>query len=245
MKKRLIAGMALIVAGLMLMVALFWNGMILFNRPSESSYPIRGVDVSHYQGEIDWAKMAEQKIDFAFIKATEGSSLIDECFAFNWQQAKAAGLCVGAYHFFSYDSSGSTQAENFIANVPQNEWNMPPVIDVEFYGDYVKHPPQRERVQAELDTIVRMLTEHYGRSPILYATKKAYDLYIADDYAQCDIWIRDVFRKPKLSDGREWTFWQYSDREQLQGYAGEEKYIDVNVFFGTKEEFERYINTEC
>lgn len=245
MKKRLIAGMALIVVGLMVMAVLFWNGIILFNQPSKSSYPIRGVDVSHYQGEIDWAKMAEQEIDFAFIKATEGSSLIDECFSFNWQQAEAAGICVGAYHFFSYDSSGCTQAENFIANVPQSEWNLPPVIDVEFYGEYAKNPLQREVVQAELDTMVYTLTEHYGRAPILYATKKAYDLYLAGDYAQCDIWIRDVFREPNLSDGRAWTFWQYSDRERLQGYSGKEKFIDVNVFFGTKEEFEQYINTEC
>lgn len=67
-------------------------------------------------------------------------------------------------------------------------------------------------------------------------------MYIKNSFAQCDIWIRDVFTKPTLSDNRNWTFWQYTDRERLEGYSGDEKFIDVNVFYGYEEVFAEYGN---
>ncbi len=85
-----------------------------------------------------------------------------------------------------------------------------------------------------------MLEDHYGKRVILYTTNKAYDLYIKDGFEKCDIWIRDVFSEPSLPDDRHWTFWQYTDREQLDGYSGEEKFIDVNVFHGNEQEFSDY-----
>lgn len=117
---------------------------------------------------------------------------------------------------------------------------MPPVIDVEFYGDKEKNLPDPELVEKELQTMVDMLEETYGKRVILYTTNKAYDLYIKERFEQCDIWIRDVFTEPSLPDKRAWTFWQYTDREQLDGYSGEEKFIDVNVFYGNAKEFEAY-----
>ena len=71
--------------------------------------------------------------------------------------------------------------------------------------------------------------------------QKSYKLYISGSFQDCDIWIRDVISKPKLSDNREWTFWQYTNRERLEGYQGDEKYIDMNVFYGTNEEFDNYM----
>ena len=65
-------------------------------------------------------------------------------------------------------------------------------------------------------------------------------MYISDGFADCDIWIRNVITAPTLSDGRDWTFWQYSNRGRLKGYAGEEPFIDLNVFCGTQAEFDAY-----
>ena len=76
--------------------------------------------------------------------------------------------------------------------------------------------------------------------PVIYATEKSYDLYLAGEYADYDIWIRDVVTVPSLSDGRQWTFWQYTNRERLEGYSGDERFIDMNVFWGTEEEFANY-----
>lgn len=117
---------------------------------------------------------------------------------------------------------------------------LPPVIDLEFYGDKKENPPVQADVRRELDIFIEKITEHYGMRPIIYATEKSYKLYLTDAYEDYDIWIRNVFIPPNLSDGRDWTFWQYTDKGYLEGYQGDEKYIDINVFCGTVEEFADY-----
>lgn len=221
-------------------VALVYNGIILLNNPSKDDYPIRGVDVSSYQGEINWEVLSDQNIHFAFLKATEGSSFVDHTFKYNYMEAQKTKLRIGAYHFFSYDSPGLTQAENFIETVPIIENMLPPVIDVEFYGDKKKNLPDKEKTQTELQVLINELKEHYGVTPIIYATEKSYELYIADFFGECDIWIRNVISKPSLSDERNWKFWQYTNRGKLDGYKGEETFIDINVFSGSQTDFDNY-----
>ena len=135
---RILLRLILIAAALAALAALTlaflrWRGYILL--PDEVHPPewqVFGVDVSTYQGEVDWASLAGQGVDFAFIKATEGSGLKDVRFAENWAGAQAAGVRPGAYHFFSYDSPGETQAQNFIETVPVTPGSLPPVVDIEF-----------------------------------------------------------------------------------------------------------------
>lgn len=238
-KKLLLAFAVLFIVGLTAFL-LVWNGVILLNNPSEERYPVRGVDVSAYQGLIEWETLSKQGISFAFIKATEGSSFTDIFFAYNYEQAQKTDLRIGAYHFFSFDSPGETQAAHFIETVPKIDSMLPPVIDLEFYGDKRQNPPQTEIVREQLTVLIGMLREHYGLSPILYATEETYERYLAGSFAENDIWIRGVYASPHLSDGRDWTFWQYTNRKRLEGYEGEERFIDMNVFAGTKEEFEAY-----
>jgi lysozyme len=220
---------------------LVWNGMILLNGFSAERYDIKGIDVSSYQGEIDWEVLSSQNISFVFIKATEGSSFVDKNFDSNFSGAQKTSLAVGAYHFFSYDSSGQTQAENFINTVTPFEGMLPPVIDLEFYGDKEKNPPDRESVELQLKTMLSVLEAHYGQKPIIYATETSYELYLSNDYEEYDIWIRNVITKPELTDNRAWVFWQYSNRGKLDGYNGKEKYIDLNVFNGSAEEYTSYL----
>ena len=230
---------ALILVGAAVCFFLF-GGIPRLNAPSAKQYPVRGVDVSVYQGRIDCDTLAEQGISFAFIKATEGSGSEDPNFQRNWGQARQSGLRVGAYHFFSFDSGGDTQAENFIRAVEPVEGMLPPVVDVELYGEKKRDPPARETVTEQLSLLLGRLEEHYGQRPILYATGSAYDRYLTGGFEGYDIWIRNVYWTPQLKDGRDWTFWQYTDRARLAGYEGEEPFIDMNVFNGTPEEFAVY-----
>lgn len=239
-KKRALYVLIMLATCCAVLALLFYHGILLFNNPTGQDYPVRGVDVSSYQGEIDWHVLAGQNIDFAFIKATEGSSHGDANYAQNYEQAAKTGLRIGAYHFFSYESPGLTQAQNFIATVEKAEGLLPPVVDVEFYGGNEKNPPAKAGIVAELTAFLLELEKYYGQKPIIYATEKSYRLYIAGGFADYDIWIRDVFSNPKLSDGRSWTFWQYTNREVLPGYAGQEMFIDMNVFHGSREDFTNY-----
>ena len=242
MKKKIIISaiiIAVLMAAAIIPAELFMNGFIRID-PSEKDYPVRGIDVSSYQGEIDWRVLSGQGIDFAFIKATEGSSFVDRNFEYNYSEALKTELRVGAYHFFSYESSGENQAANFIKTVEKTENMLPPVVDLEFYGEYEKNPLSREEVSIELQKCLDRLEENYNVKPIIYATARSYSRYLSGEYEDYDIWIRSMISVPHFQDGRKWTFWQYSDKGKLDGYSGEEKYIDMNVFNGTREDFKKY-----
>src|SRR3954469_13973606 len=103
-------------------------------RPSELRYPYQGVDVSHHQGHIAWAKLPGQGVDFAYIKATEGADHVDRRFSINWRRAGAPGLRRGAYHFFTLCRSGRDQAAPFLLYVPFEAAALPPALDLEFPG---------------------------------------------------------------------------------------------------------------
>lgn len=229
--------LALLVVVCSLAVLVFY-GVVWPNRAFAAGYWVRGVDVSHYQGEVDWEVLARQGIDFAWIKATEGSAHVDPRFADNWARASATALLVGAYHFMSFESPGTDQAEQLARQVPATPGTLPPVIDLEFYGPYLAEHPAPERVHRILDDLVAGIEEHYGVPPVLYVTEDAYDLYVAGRYPPLPVWIRSIIVPPRLSDGRDWTFWQYSNRDRLDGFDGAEPYIDMNAFAGDREELE-------
>ncbi len=200
-------------------------------------WPVKGVDVSEYQGRIDWPALAGQSIRFAFIKATEGSSSADPAFAHNRRGAAEAGIAVGAYHFFSFDSPGATQAENFLAALGGQADALPPVVDVELYGSYVFSPKPAGEVRRELRVLLAALENATGRKPILYATGRARRLYLAQGFGQYPLWLRSVYLPP----AGEWLFWQYTDRGRLPGYSGPERFIDLNAFCGGEQAWAQFL----
>ena len=124
-----------------------------------------GVDISSYQANVDMEKLKEQNIRFVYIKATEGITLQDDKFAVNWANAEKAGLPSGAYHFFSFDSPGSTQAENFIKTVGDDlKGRLLPTVDVEYYGDKKENPPAKDDVVRELTAFLQALEALTERS---------------------------------------------------------------------------------
>jgi len=228
------------ITALALLVFSRWRGLLLFPQESDpGQWPVFGVDVSAYQGVVDWSTLARQGVDFAFIKATEGSGMTDRSFAQNWSSAQEAGVLVGAYHFFSYDSPGETQADNFIAQVPVTPGALPPVVDIEFYGDKLQNPPDRDTVKAVLLPLLERLEAHYGQKPILYVTYRSYSWYIKGEYEDYPLWVSRPLLAPL---GKDWTFWQYSHSALLEGYWGDEERIDLNVFRGSPAQLQAMTN---
>jgi len=199
--------------------------------PSVVDYPVRGVDVSYYQGNIDWDTLASQGITFAFIKATEGVDHLDSRFEENWSSAVNSEIYVGAYHFYRFEDSGAEQAAHYIETVPLTENTLPPVIDVELYESLTEEPDVEE-VRENLQEMLDALEEYYGVKPILYAAPNTYRTYVKYFKGDYPIWISNYYYEPYFN----WTFWQYTDSGQLEGYDGDQKYIDLNVYNGTLEE---------
>ena len=235
----LLVCLILAAAALAALAVLRWRGLLLFSHESNpDQWEVFGVDVSSYQGVVDWPVLAAQGVDFAFIKATEGSTLRDGRFADNWTGAQAAGVRAGAYHFLSYDTPGETQADNFIDLVPVTEGALPPVVDIEFYGDYLEQPPEKEHVRSILDPLLERLEAHYGVKPILYVTYRSYYLYLAGGgYGEYPIWCSSPTVFPLVPG---WDFWQYSHTARLEGYDGSQDRIDLNIFRGSREQFQRF-----
>lgn len=210
------------------------NRTISINEWSLSSDSIRGVDISAYQVDVDMARLKEQGIQFIYIKATEGRSHVDDCFASNWQKAKDANLRAGAYHFFNFESSGADQAENYINVVGEDLTGyLFPVVDVEIYGNERPVVPDQDSLNRELKAMLDILEAQYGAKPVIYAQKEFYDKYLTD-FADYPRWIRDVYLPAGIKNGSDWLIWQYNDRGQLDGYSGGEKYIDLDVINPSK-----------
>lgn len=244
MKRKLWIGAAVfLLLDIILFGVLIYQKKIVVNRPSQEEYPIRGVDVSYYQGEIDWQILAEENIEFAFIKATEGSGHTDTEFEENWEESGKTDLKRGAYHFFSFESSGKAQAEHFISVVPKEAGMLAPVIDIEFYGDRFYDRPDVEETRRELQSLLDTLEEYYGVKPIIYATESSYSTYIRGAFEEYPLWIRNVYFSPNMGMPGKWTFWQYDSEAHLAGYSGEEEYIDLNVFCGSEEEWTDFLKS--
>ena len=195
-----------------------------------------GVDVSSYQADIDMNKLKEQKIEFIYMKATEGSNSQDDRFAENWENAKKAGLLSGAYHFFSYDSEGRTQAENFIKTVgPDLDGRLLPAVDVEYYGDKEQNPPEKEDVIRELKIFLDILEKEYGVKPLIYTRPDLYDKYLKGEFDEYKKWISSLYTPLSWNYKDDWYIWQYLNRGELEGYTGGEKYIDLNILNKEKE----------
>lgn len=234
-----VAGFGILAVALSVTGALVLRKKIRINPIIAKGYAVHGVDVSHYQGTIDWDVLSQQDLDFAFIKATEGSTHVDECFLENWQAAGQTHLYLGAYHFFSFDSDGDKQAASYIETVGSLDGRLVPVVDVEYYGNKRSNPPERAEVIENLAAMLDTLEQHYEAKPIIYTTHTAYKDYIKGEFEEYPLWVRSVYCPPSVFFGNKWSFWQYMDTAMLDGYVGDQKYIDVNVFKGTKQELEK------
>ena len=241
--KKILITVLIITLILFVIFLLMVNGYIIPTKIEAEKFEVKGIDVSEYQGEVDWDKIKEQNIDFAFIKATEGSKGKDDSFDKNYEKLKNMDMLLGLYHFFSFESLGEEQADNYIkvvGNIKNDESLILPIIDIEYYSYYKKAKPDKEWVTKELQKMLDKLEKTYRVKPIIYTTMEFYQEYIEGEFLEYDIWIRNILTKPDL-ENREWKFWQYTGRGKLEGYNGEEKYIDLNVFNGSKEDFENYI----
>ena len=224
-------GVVLLVLGLIM--ASLYVGLLRFNYPSKKEYPVRGIDISHYQGEINWEELSEEHVDFVIMKATEGGDWVDKRFVENWQNAQDAGYVVGVYHFFSFCKPGKLQAEHIIRTVPASPNSLAISIDLEYDNNCNGQAPKDDLLK-EIQVCLELLENHYKKKPILYATPDFYEYYLGEEFLQNPSWIRSIFSAPQL-ENRPWTFWQYSNRGKLKGIEG---YVDLNVFEGNKTAFQ-------
>lgn len=191
--------------------------------PDRKKHPLRGIDVSHHQGRIDWGLVAKDDVAFAYLKASEGGDFQDKAFDSNWKDAAAAGLAWGAYHFFSLCKPGAAQAGNFLSALPNGVPMLAPVVDLEFDGNCARRPPQEE-VLREISAFVAPVEQVTGKTVILYAPEDFYLSYLKGRGMNRRLWARSIWRSPSYA--QDWSLWQYHRRGRIEGISGD---VDLNV----------------
>lgn len=194
-----------------------------------------GVDVSHYQGKIDWTKMHTiyqlYPINFAFIRSTMGTSSIDETFEYNWKGAKENNILRGAYHFYRPDENSTLQAQNFINKVKLESGDLPPVLDIET----LPKTQSMERLVEGIKNWCKIIEEHYDIKPIIYTSDKYFEDYLQHHFKDYVIWIANYNFWVEEMKGH-WDFWQFTEKATIEGV---ERYkVDVNIYNGTVDDLE-------
>jgi lysozyme len=183
-----------------------------------------GVDVSNHQGAIDWEAVAADDVDFAYLKATEGGDHVDRRFAESWDGARAAGLDVGAYHFFTLCRPGAEQAASFLATVP-GDADLPPALDLELSGNCAARPPADD-VRREVRAFVDAVEDETGEAVLLYVLDDWEDRYPSRDLGDGRDRPRWHRRIGPLRPGGDWWLWQYTGVARVDGIDGG---VDLNV----------------
>jgi len=207
-------------------------------RPEQ--YPVHGIDVSKWQGNIDWRKAKRGGVAFAFIKATEGGDHLDSKFRENWDGAGQAGVPRGAYHFFYFCRPAAEQARWFMRNVPKDPKSLPPVLDMEWNGkSECKYRPRPEKIRREMRTFLNMMQRHYGKKPLVYTTVDFYADNNLGSMRDVEFWLRSVAAHPtEVYPGQRWSFWQYTGTGKIPGINGK---TDINVFAGNPSSWRQWV----
>ena len=176
----------------------------------------RGIDVSKYQGTINWTKVAKDStIRFVYVKATEGTSIQDPYYKANVKGARKAGLLVGSYHLYSSKTTAYQQMANIRKVVKKSEQDLVPVLDIEGH-----HSGRLD--MKRVDKLLELMETEYGVKPIIYTSEKLYKTHFAGKkYRKYHIFIANYRGYPTTR----FTLWQYTERGHCNGIKG---YVDFN-----------------
>lgn len=187
-----------------------------------------GIDVSEYQGEIDWQILdaIENKypIQFVFIRATVGKDRVDKTFQENWLGAKKNKFLRGAYHYYRPNENSLEQAALFIKTVRLHKGDLPPVLDIERLAE----TQSMARLKVGLRRWLEAVETHYKVKPIIYTGEKYYDDFLKEEFSDYLFWIANYnFYRERIEE--DWLFWQFTEKGTVPGIRGN---VDVNIYNG-------------
>ncbi|HEX8148171.1 MAG TPA: glycoside hydrolase family 25 protein [Pyrinomonadaceae bacterium] len=201
---------------------------------------IRGVDVSHHQGVINWQKVSASGVVYAYTKATESIGFMDSRFATNFAGMKSNGILRGAYHFFRPKRDAKAQAENFIDVVKHVEpGDLPPALDVEV--DDGKTPGVIIKgVRTWLETV----EQAFGRTPAIYTSASFWNSKLGgtEEFGEHPLWVAHYTDKPKPAVPKGFaTFdiWQFTDSGAGAVNGITSTKLDLNRFNGTMDQLRK------
>lgn len=193
-----------------------------------------GIDVSNWQKDVEWAGIftdsVPHPITFVFVKATQGSNLVDAHFAQNWEQAQKHKFKVGAYHFYRYKDDPVEQAQHYIRNVSLKKGNLLPVVDVELDCKDCTEPglPPAQMI-ANLKKYIATIEAHYKVKPLIYTYEGFYHQYLKGHFPEHLYWMAYYKSQPPVEmslhskqnvQNKQIVCWQFTDSGNVRGIRG-------------------------
>ncbi|NVK34141.1 MAG: glycoside hydrolase family 25 protein [Rhodobacteraceae bacterium] len=210
--------------------------------PRPQDYPVHGIDISKYQGDVDWKAVRRGGVEFAWIKATEGGDHSDERFLENWYGAKEAGVPRGAYHFYYFCRPVEEQVDWVIKTVPVDPDALPLVLDMEWnaHSKNCRIRPPRDQILRDMTYFVDKIEDHYGKRPVIYSSVDFHRDRLVNAFRGEQFWLRSVASYPNhiYTNRNDWFFWQYTAEGRIPGIKGN---VDRNVFFGSRTQFKEWL----
>jgi len=192
---------------------------------------MKGIDVSHWQGDIDWTKVYNAGYRFAFVKATEGTTYDDPKFSENINNGYTAGVMMGAYHFAHPDKNSAVAEADHFVNVIKpylGKMQLPPALDLETGSSMGWHA-----MSNWVNEFMNEVKSKTGLTPIIYVNVN-YALHLDSSVSQWPLWIADWTYNPNATPRTgvwsDWDYWQYSDKGTVPGISGSN--VDIDIYKG-------------
>ncbi|MCA9580493.1 MAG: hypothetical protein KC416_01785 [Myxococcales bacterium] len=197
---------------------------------------LKGIDVSHHQGVINWDAVRGEGLSFAFVRVSDGINTPDKQFDRNWAETKRIGIRRGVYQFFRPGQDPVAQANLLLERMgPLEPGDLPPVIDVEATSGLGP-----SAIVEAIRKWIERVESATGMKPIIYSGLYFWQDNVGNSTAFKDYpyWIPQYSRKcPNLpSAWSDWTFFQISETGKVSGIGGSN--VDIDLFNGDMNDLE-------
>lgn len=194
--------------------------------PISVNYDSYGIDISHYQGDIDWSKVKtydDKPIEFIYVKATEGTTWKDDKYHKNIDGAKTTNIPVGSYHYFRTTSDPKTQFANFMKTISKSDQDLVPMVDLEERRHWDK-----KTYHKNLKIFLRLVEDEFGKKPLIYTVNSFYNTNLSGKYKGYKFLIGRYSRnEPNMRDHSKWYIWQFTEKGRVDGIS---ENVDIDVF---------------
>lgn len=204
----------------------------IYNRALGSYRPAQGevydgIDVSHHNGTINWARVAnDPNIRFAYVKATEGYNHTDRLYHYNIENARKAGIKAGSYHLLTTKTSMRTQFLAFSHEIDLQEQDLIPMVDIE---EHKVRDWSRRALQDSLRRFISLVREHYDVNPVIYCSYKFYRNKLSPEFDNQILFLARYGKQEPtlLSSNKEHDIWQFTEHGSIDGINGD---VDLDRF---------------
>lgn len=208
--------------GALLLLALIGGGAAWWHlhhwRPDRAAYPVQGVEVGSSDGAVEFRAVKAIGADFAYLDASASAFARDPAFVRNLENAREAGLQVGAVHSYDPCQPGDKQAGNFVTVVPRDAKLLPPAVELDRIGDECPIRVSEAAMESELTTFLNQVETHTGRPALLKVSERFEDRYGIAARIDRNLWLVGDRFQPEYG-GRPWTLW--TANSALDSDAGE------------------------